>query len=268
MKLGVLGCGKMGTALVSGAVAAGVVKASDVLGVGRSEASKTFFAKQTGGRVIDDVAEVVRESEVLLLATKPDDVTQALVDASFKKRSGVLLISVVAGVTLEVLEKQVPAVVRVVRAMPNTPSLIGKGAAGYCLGGRCKDTDKEIVHALFSAVGLAFEVPEKLIDSVAGLSGSGPAYVFTVIEAMADGGVNVGLPRETAVQLAAQTVMGAAEMVLHGSHHTAELRDQVTSPGGTTIAGLAVLEKSAVRSALIEAIAAACGRAEELGKLP
>lgn len=266
MKLGVLGCGKMGTALVAGAVSAGVVKANDVLGVGRSKASRDHFAKTTGGRVTDDVAEVVRESEVILLATKPADIAQTLTLANFKKRGGVLLISVAAGVSLETLEKQVPAVVRVVRAMPNTPSLIGKGAAGYCLGGRCKDSDTKFVDSFFRAVGVAIEVPEKLINAVAGVSGSGPAYIYTVIEAMADGGVKMGLTRDAAVRLAAQTVAGAAEMVIQGDSHTAELKDQVTSPGGTTIAGLAVLEEKAVRSAFIEAISAACQRAEELGK--
>ncbi len=256
----------MGTALVAGAVKSGVVKAENVIGVARTEASRYAFAEATGGSVTSEVSEVVRESEVVLLATKPQDIAKTLADAGFKKRGGALLISVAAGVTVEALEKLVPASVRVVRSMPNTPSLVGKGAAGFCLGSRCKDGDGEIVRGIFEAVGLAVEVPEKLIDSVAGLSGSGPAYVYLMIEALADGGVKVGLPRADAIRLAAQTVSGAAQMVIETGEHTAVLRDKVASPGGTTIAGLAVLEERAVRSALIAAVSASRDRAIELGK--
>ena len=266
MKLGVIGCGKMGTALVAGAISVGIVEAENVIGAARTKASRDAFAKATGGRVTEDVSEVVRESEVVLLATKPQDIAKTLGEAGFKRRGGALLVSVAAGVTLESLEKLVPASVRVVRTMPNTPSLVGKGAAGFCLGMRCKDGDREIVRGLFEAVGLAIEVPEKLIDAVAGLSGSGPAYVYLMIEALADGGVKVGLPRADAIRLAAQTVSGAAQMVIETGEHTAILRDKVASPGGTTIAGLAVLEERAVRSALIGAVSASHARAGELGK--
>jgi len=150
--------------------------------------------------------------------------------------------------------------------MPNTPALVGKGAAAYSLGGRCNSGDEETVRSLLAAVGLAVSLPEKLMDAVTGLSGSGPAYVYLIIEAMADGGVRAGLPRAEALQLAAQTVSGAAEMVLQTGSHPAMLKDMVTSPGGTTIAGLAVLEEKNVRSAMIAAIAAATARATEMGK--
>ncbi len=256
----------MGTALVAGAISVGIVKAENVIGAARTKVSRDAFARATGGRVTEDVSEVVRESEVVLLATKPQDIAKTLGEAGFKRRGGALLVSVAAGVTLETLEKLVPASVRVVRTMPNTPSLVGKGAAGFCLGMRCKDGDREIVRGLFEAVGLAIEVPEKLIDAVAGLSGSGPAYVYLMIEALADGGVKVGLPRADAIRLAAQTVSGAAQMVIETGEHPAMLRDKVASPGGTTIAGLAVLEERAVRSALIGAVSASYARAGELGK--
>lgn len=264
MKLGVIGCGKMGTALVQGAVSAGVVKASDVLGTDVMGAARENFTKLTGAQTTATTAEVVEASDVILLCTKPQDAFAAL--SELKSRTGKLLISIAAGVKIEDLEKGTPDAVRVIRTMPNTPALVGKGAAAFCAGGRCVAGDEEIAAALLGAVGMALRVPEKLIDAVTGLSGSGPAYVYLIIEALADGGVMAGLPRADAVKLAAQTVSGAAEMVLRTGDHPAKLKDMVTSPGGTTIAGLSVLEGRNVRSALIDAVMAATSRAAELGK--
>jgi pyrroline-5-carboxylate reductase len=255
----------MGTALVEGAIGAGVVGAGDVLGVGRGLAAREKFTAQTGARTTTEIGEVLAASDVLLLCTKPQDIFSALAnlqgDAADK-----LIISVAAGVTILDLEKHTPEAVRVIRTMPNTPSLVGKGAAAYCLGGRCVDGDEETVRSLLGAVGMAINLPEKLMDAVTGLSGSGPAYIYLIIEAMTDGGVRAGLPRAEALQLAAQTVSGAAEMVLQTGNHPAVLKDMVTSPGGTTITGVAVLERNNVRSALIEAVAAAAARSSELGK--
>lgn len=264
MKLGVIGCGKMGTALVRGALSSGVVKAGDVLGTDVIAAAREDFTKLTGAKTTAEISEVIKASEVILLCTKPQDSLAAL--AVFKRGAGKLLISIAAGVKIADLEKSTPGSVRVIRTMPNTPALVGKGAAAYCLGGRCAEEDALTVAALLGAVGLAVRVPEKLLDAVTGLSGSGPAYVYLMIEALADGGVMAGLPRADALKLAAQTVSGAAEMVLQTGDHPAKLKDMVTSPGGTTIAGLAVLEGGNVRSALIEAVMAATARAAELGK--
>jgi pyrroline-5-carboxylate reductase len=203
---------------------------------------------------------------VLLLCTKPQDIVATLGACKFSPEKSKLLISVAAGVTLATLEANTPETVRIVRTMPNTPALVGKGAAAYCLGSRCVAGDAEVVESLLGAVGLSVSVPEKLMDAVTGLSGSGPAYVYLIIEALADGGVAQGLPRADAIRLAAQTVSGAAEMVIQTGQHPAVLKDMVTSPGGTTIAGLAVLEEKNVRSALISAVSAASARAAELGK--
>lgn len=265
MKLGVIGCGKMATALVKGAVSQGVVKAADVIGVARTEASRLRFTEQTGARSAVSIAEVVKESEVLLLATKPYDLPGIIASAGLEKFPDKLFISVAAGVTLETME--------------NSPT----GSVG--LLGRCQirlrssakerrpfhwdrsaDVDRDIVQSILGAVGLSVEVPERLIDAVTGLSGSGPAYIYLVIEAMADGGVQAGLPRADALKLAAQTVAGAAAMVLETGLHPAVLKDMVTSPGGTTIAGLAALEDGAIRSSFIAAVSAAVARAKELGK--
>jgi pyrroline-5-carboxylate reductase len=265
MNLGVIGCGKMGTALVQGAIRAGVVKPGDVIGTDVIPAARENFTKLTGGLATADIAELLEASDVLLLCTKPQDAFSAL--AGLKSHAGgKLMISIAAGVTIADIENNTPETLRVIRTMPNTPALVGKGAAAYSLGGRCNSDDEETVRSLLSSVGLAVSLPEKLMDAVTGLSGSGPAYVYLIIEAMADGGVRAGLPRAEALQLAAQTVSGAAEMVLQTGSHPAMLKDMVTSPGGTTIAGLAVLEEKNVRSAMIAAVAAATARSTELGK--
>lgn len=267
MKLGVIGCGKMGTALIQGAIGAGVVVAADVLGCDPYEKSRAAFASATGAKVSCELAELALGCEVILLCTKPLDVAAALADAA--KMAGNeprLVVSIAAGVTLASLESAAPENFRIIRAMPNTPALIGQGAAAYCLGARATVADGMTAQALLGAVGLAVEVPERLMDAVTGLSGSGPAYIYVVIDALADGGVRAGIPRADAVRLAAQTVLGAAAMVLETGEHPAVLKDMVTSPGGTTIAGLAALERHGLRSALIEAVGAAVSRATELGQ--
>jgi len=257
----------MGTALIQGAIRAGVVAAGDVVGCDPYEKSREAFALATGATVTATVAEVAAACEVILLCTKPLDVAGALADAAkMAADEPRLVISIAAGVTLAALEAAAAENFRVIRAMPNTPALVGQGAAGYCLGTRASAADGAVAQSLLGAVGLAVEVPERLMDAVTGLSGSGPAYIYLVIEAMADGGVRAGIPRADAIRLAAQTVLGSAAMVLETGEHPAVLKDMVTSPGGTTIAGLAALERHGLRSALIEAVTAAAQRATELGK--
>lgn len=266
MKLGVIGCGKMGTALIQGAIRAGVVAAGDVAGCDPFEASRQSFAAATNAPVSADPA-LAAGCDVILLCTKPQDLTAAVMEiAKLSDGSGRLLISIAAGVTLAALEAAAPGNFRVIRAMPNTPALVGKGAAAFCLGSNATSADAGTAQSLLGAVGLAVQVPEKLMDAVTGLSGSGPAYIYVVIDALADGGVRAGIPRADALKLAAQTVLGAAAMVMETGEHPAVLKDMVTSPGGTTIAGLAALETHGLRSALIEAVAAATKRAGELGK--
>lgn len=266
MKLGVIGCGKMGTALVEGAIRSGAVAAKDVTGVDPYQTARDQFAKSTAAKVAADISALAG-SEVILLCTKPHDVRAAMKSISDAMAGeSVLVISIAAGITLSALESAASEHFRVIRAMPNTPALIGKGAAGYCLGTKATSDDAKTARCLLEAVGLAVEVPERLIDAVTGLSGSGPAYVYLMIDALADGGVCAGLPRADALRLATQTVLGAAAMVQETGEHPAILKDMVTSPGGTTIAGLAALERLGVRSALIEAVGAASRRATELGQ--
>jgi pyrroline-5-carboxylate reductase len=265
MKLGILGCGKMGSALLKGVLDAGVVVPSDVLVFDVYPAAAQQLRDTCRVEVAESGAAVVSESEAILLCVKPQDLSEMLAnlpDASASK----LFISIAAGVTLRSIAASLPGGShRLIRVMPNTPALIGKGASAYALGESTTAEDAAFVEQLLSAVGTVEQVKEALLDAVTGLSGSGPAYIYTIIEALADGGVLVGLPKDKALRLAAQTVAGAAEMVLLTGEHPAKLRDQVTSPGGTTIMGLDVLEAAGLRSALIRAVKAATERARELG---
>ncbi|MEK7948977.1 pyrroline-5-carboxylate reductase [Luteolibacter soli] len=260
MKLGVIGCGKMGSALVEGAIRSGAVPAAKVSGCDAyPEAAKTF-ATTTGATFAESISAL--NADTYLLCTKPNQAEAAL---GAIPAGEALVISVAAGLSTAWLEARVPAGVRVIRCMPNTPALVGKGAAAYCRGKAATAADAETAKLLLGSVGLAVELPESLMDAVTGLSGSGPAFVYVMIEAMADGGVRAGLPRAEAIKLAAQTVLGAAAMVLETGIHPGALKDQVTSPGGTTIAGIAELEKHGMRSAFIEAVTTAARRSAELG---
>ena len=264
-KLGIIGCGKMGSALLKGAIKAGAVVPADVTAFDQYQPSAESLAGETGAQLASSNAGVVERADAILLCVKPHDMLTMLAELS-EQSSGKLFISIAAGVLIDDLESVIDATARVIRVMPNTPALIGQGASAYSLGTSATSEDAAITEALLGAVGTVMEVPERLLDSVTGLSGSGPAYVYTIIEALADGGVLTGLPRDKAIQLAAQTVAGAANMVLQTGEHPAALRDQVTSPGGTTIAGLAAIEAGALRATLIRAVEAATARSKELGK--
>lgn len=264
MRLGIAGCGKMGTAWVQGVLRSGVVAIAEVTGVDPSEEARRHFADATQAEVSANIADLAG-CDVILLCTKPGDVPAAMRGISSATGANpVLVISIAAGITVSTLELHSGPHVRVIRAMPNTPAWVGMGAAAYCRGTRAVAEDATTASHLLGAVGVAIEVPERMMDAVTGLSGSGPAYVYLIIEALADGGVLAGLPRADAIRLAAQTVAGAAAMVIETGLHPAVLKDMVTSPGGTTIAGLEALECHGVRSAMIDAVIAATRRAGEL----
>ena len=268
MNLGVIGCGKMGSALIGGALHAKLLTKDHVWGYDTIPAAVEQFCQSTGATACANLKDLADQCDTFILATKPHQVRQVLTDLGHALAGkSALLISVAAGIRLSVLENCLPANVRVIRTMPNTPALVGKGATAYSLGSRALAADAESAAALFSSVGLAVAVPETLLDAVTGLSGSGPAYGFIIIEALADAGVKQGLPRADALQLAAQTMLGAATMVLETGLHPGTLKDMVASPGGTTIAGIAALEQHGLRHALIEAVASATQRSQELSTL-
>jgi pyrroline-5-carboxylate reductase len=266
-RIGFIGAGAMARALAGGLVAAGVptgrVRAADP-----SEEQRRAFQREVGAEVGDDNAAVVAESDVVVLAVKPGIVGGVLNDLSgAPDLDRPLWISIAAGVTLEAIGERLPGRARIVRAMPNTPALVAAGATAYCANAASSEDDRAIAHALFESVGTAWHAPsEAMLDAVTGLSGSGPAYVFLILEALGDAGVRVGLPRDAAHQLACQTVLGATRLAIETGRHPAALKDQVTSPGGTTIAGLEQLEASGVRSAIYKAVAAATARSRELSR--
>src|SRR5207237_4553366 len=224
------------------------------------------FQAETGLRAIESNREVVAASDLLILAVKPQSMPALLAEIRAVVTRGHLLVSIAAGVALRQLAEGLGSDRRLVRVMPNTPCLVGASAAGFSPGDTATAGDVVLVDRLMNAVGRAFRLPEHLLDAVTGLSGSGPAFVYLMIEALSDGGVRVGLPREVATALAAQTVLGAAKMVLETNQHPGALKDMVASPGGTTIAGLHELERGGVRGALMNAVEAATRRANELGK--
>ena len=261
--LACLGTGKMGSALLQGIVARHLLAPEAITLFDVSPPALAAAQAALGGAHIAATAPAaVQASAAVLLCVKPAGIVPLIASLQDIPESR-LLISIAAGVTLQAMEAAA-AHHRVIRVMPNTPALIGQGAAAYACGTKATPADAAAVESLLGAVGTVTRVAEPLLDAVTGLSGSGPAYVFTFIEALADGGLAEGLSKEQALQLAAQTVAGAAALVLQSGLHPAVLRDQVTSPGGTTIAGLAALEARAFRSACIEAVRAAARRAREL----
>lgn len=261
----VIGGGAMGAALVGGVIDSGVCDASDIVVVDVAPAILESVSSRLGVNTTMDAAAAVSGADVLLIAVKPGVVKKALGAVRDSIPSGCLVLSIAAGVKIESLEDCVNTGVPVIRAMPNTPCQVGCGAVAFARGSAASDDDAELAKKLFGAVGLVVELPESNLDAVTGLSGSGPAYIFVLIEALSDAGVAVGLPRDKSTALAAQTVMGSAKMVLESGMHPAVLKDQVTSPGGTTIAGITALEKAGFRSAIIQAVKAASDRSRELG---
>lgn len=266
LTVGFLGAGKMATALAKGFVRGGLVKPTKIVASDLVEAARQAFAAEVGAKTASSNLEVLKSASVVFLAVKPDQVAGVLKEIQGKFAQSHLLISIAAGVTLTKLESALGSNARVVRVMPNTPALVGASATAYALGKNATAGDGDLVGRLFSSVGVALQVKEPLLDAVTGLSGSGPAYVFAIIEALSDGGVAAGLPREVATKLAAQTVFGAAKMVLETGRHPGELKDMVASPGGTTIEGIHELEKAGLRGALMNAVRAAAEKSGKLGQ--
>ena len=266
LTIGFLGAGKMAAALARGFVRAGLLTARQVIASDPSEAARAAFAKEVGAKTTASNPEVARFANVLVLAVKPDQVSTVLADVRDNFTAKHCLISIAAGMPLAKLEAGLGAGARLIRVMPNTPALVGASATAFALGKSARPEDGELAQKLFSAIGLAFQVKEALLDAVTGFSCSGPAYVCLFIEGLSDGGVAAGLPREVATRLAAQTVLGSAKMVLETGLHPGVLKDMVTSPGGTTIEGLHELEKGKVRGALISAVRAAAEKSRKLGQ--
>jgi pyrroline-5-carboxylate reductase len=263
-KLGVIGVGNMGTALIRGWLKAGLIKPEEII-IADRETDKIERLRREYGLQAADNQQVATQADIVLLAVKPQVITEVMVELQSLLNGSRLVISIAAGIPLSLMSDLLPEA-RLVRVMPNTPTLILAGMAAVARGPRADDQDLALTCRLFDAVGRSVVVDENLLDAVTGLSGSGPAYVFLFLEALADGGVKMGLPRQTALLLAAQTLLGAAGLFLETREHPGSLKDMVTSPAGTTIAGLHALEQGGFRGLVMNAVESAAKRSSALAQ--
>jgi len=263
--IGILGAGNMGGTILRGLLEAGVAEPSQLLASDPRAPRREAIAAETGVRVVSDNAEVARFGDVVILAVKPQACDRVLREVGPHLGGEKLLVSIAAGVTIRAIEAQIAEGTRVVRTMPNTPSLVATGATAIAPGPHATEHDVTTVCRLFDGLGITEVLDESQLDAVTGLSGSGPAFIFVIIEALADAGVKQGLHRSTAQRLAAQTVLGAAQLLIETGEHPGRLKDMVASPGGTTIAGLHTIEAGGLRTTLIDAVEVATQRSRELG---
>ena len=266
LRIGFLGAGKMATALARGWIAAGLATPESITASDPSPSAREAFTRETKAATQTENLRVLAASDVVILAVKPQSMPEVLKEIKRKITSKHLVVSVAAGIPIEQIADVIGLDRRIVRVMPNTPCLIGASASAFAGSTGATEADLQLVERLLNSVGRSVQVPEKWLDAVTGLSGSGPAFVAVVVEALADGGVRMGLPRDLAQLLATQTVMGSAKMLLETGLAPAQLKDMVASPAGTTIAGLHELERGGLRAALMDAVEAATLRSIELGK--
>jgi len=264
--IGFIGAGNMAEALIRGLVRGGHVPASRIVASLPRRERLDELASAYGIDVTTDNRDVAKRCGLVVLSVKPQIMDKVLREIGDVIAAGTLVVSIAAGVDTETIEEALAEGVRVIRAMPNTPALVGAGATAISPGKHAGEADLAAAKAMFDAVGMTVQLDESHLDAVTGLSGSGPAYIFLILEALADAGVKVGLSRRNAQRLAAQTVMGSAKMLLETDEHPGRLKDMVTSPGGTAIAGLHTLEEGGLRTTLINAVETATKRARELGR--
>lgn len=264
--IGFVGGGNMAEALIRGLVRGGHAPAERVAASGPRTERMAELRDAYGIKTTADNREVARQSQILVLSVKPQILDRVLLEIADAVMPAALVISLAAGVSTTAIERRLPSGARVVRSMPNTPALVGAGATAIAAGSHAEASDLDLARFVFDAVGITVVLEENQLDAVTGLSGSGPAYIFLILEALADAGVKVGLSRRTAQKLAAQTVMGSAKMLLDTDGHPGQLKDMVTSPGGTAIAGLHTLEQGGLRTTLINAVESATLRSRELGR--
>ena len=265
-KIGFVGAGNMAGALIKGLLLSGTVGPTQIQASDVREERLAELANEHGIAVTKDNAKLAAWSDVIVLAVKPQIIDKVMVPIASALRPEALVVSIAAGVPIEFIESRLPPETRVVRTMPNTAAIALAGATAIAPGTHASDEDLRLARQLFEAIGRVVVLDESLLDAVTGLSGSGPAYVMLMIEALADGGVKVGLHRETALLLAAQTVYGSAKLLLETGEHPGRIKDMVTSPGGTAIAGLHTLEAGGLRTTLINAVESATRRSIELGE--
>ena len=263
-KIGFIGAGNMAEALMKGIISTGLYTADEIVASEVYAPRRKYIADTLNVEVHEDNESVVKNAKFIVLSVKPQQVKEVLAPLRGLLTQGHLIMSIAAGVTLASLESNVPAC-RFVRVMPNQPCMVLASASAFARGSRATADDCATVDRVLKAVGVSYEVDEKLLDAVTGLSGSGPAYAYMMIDALADGGVLMGLSREVSTILAAQTLFGAAKTILETKEQPGKMKDIICSPGGTTIEAVKVLEKGGFRSCLINAVEAAAKRSKELG---
>lgn len=267
VKIGFIGAGVMGEALIRGILKKKLVRNENIFASDIDRKKLNFLKNELKINPVNSNKELVKLVDVVILAVKPQVIMPVLEEIEKVSLKEKLLISIAAGISIELLEKNIPQDVPVVRTMPNTPCLIGEGMTGISYNKNCKNFHKKIAEKIFSSVGRVVIVEEKLMDALTAISGSGPAYVFLMIEALSDAGVRIGIPRKLSQDLAIQTVLGATKLAISTGKHPAELKDMVSSPGGTTIAALHILEEEGFRASLINAVYSAYKKAKELSKI-
>ncbi len=265
-KIGFIGCGNMGKAILGGLVASKLVPAENITVYNRSAKSVEAISQEFGSRGANSADEVAKEADVLIVGVKPNMMANILGEIRDALKPSAIIVSIAAGVTLETLEFALKDGQKVVRVMPNTPALVNAGMSSITPNKQVSEDESALIVEIFSSFGRAEIVPEYLIHSVVGVSGSAPAYVFMFIEAMADAAVLGGMPRAQAYQFAAQAVMGSAKMVLETGKHPGELKDMVCSPGGTTIEAVKVLEQKGLRAAVMDAMQSCMAKSEEMSR--
>lgn len=264
-KLGFIGAGTMAKAIINGIISSGIIGKQSIIASEISQEAAKKASEELGIDIVTDNKQLLEFSDVIVLCVKPYAIEGVLKELKDFVNEEKLIVSIAAGVNTQSIEDIIGKKTPVIRVMPNTPSLIKEGMAAICRGQYASRGDCDFIMRLFSATGRCIEVEEKLINAVTGISGSGPAFMYLIIDALADGGVKMGLKKDVAVELAAQTAIGAAKMVLETGKHPAILKDEVTTPGGCTIAGLSVMENEHVRSALIKTVQETAKTAAGLG---
>lgn len=261
MKIGFIGCGNMATSIIKEIIRKQIIDAENIIASAKTKATLDRVQKELGVKVSTDNLEVTENSDILVLAVKPQYYPEVIAQIKDVVRKEQIVISIAPGKTLDWLQEQFGGSVRLVRTMPNTPALVGEGMTGACRNEYVTDEDYATVLQILGSFGEVETIPENLMDVCVSVSGSSPAYIYILIEAMADGAVADGMPRAQAYKFAAQSVLGSAKMVLETGKHPGELKDQVCSPGGTTIEAVRVLEEKGFRSSVIEAMKACVRKA-------
>jgi pyrroline-5-carboxylate reductase len=263
-KIAIIGGGKMGSIIAQGLIVNKIIPAKNIIVTDIDAARLKFLRSSMKLKVSQNNEKAVKSADIIILAVKPQNMAATLKEISTSIDKSKMVISIAAGITTNFIEKSLAKGVRIVRVMPNTPALVGEGATAVAKGSCAKDTDIKLTRAIFNALGVSVEIKETMMDAVTGLSGSGPAYFFLIIEALIDAGLKTGLSRDLAKQLAVQTMLGAARLCIESDKEPAQLREMVTSPNGTTFAGLKVMEENNIRAIIISAVEAATKRSKEL----